>query len=156
MKKKEPRVIVGRVCWRCGSCGRYLPAQEFYEDRRTPNGLKSQCKTCHTRSNLKTRDLIKKRLANRAYMRRNRERNLVNVRAQECLASRKRPRTVGRRARYLLNLAVRRGDIVKPDNCSCCGRDDLILHGHHEDYSKPLDVTWLCSECHGERHQHAG
>ena len=27
------------------------------------------------------------------------------------------------------------------------------LHGHHEDYSQPLEVVWLCAPCHGLRHR---
>jgi hypothetical protein len=31
-----------------------------------------------------------------------------------------------------------------------CGRTPT--HAHHEDYSAPLDVVWLCAACHRRRH----
>lgn len=49
-------------------------------------------------------------------------------------------------------VAVRAGRLIKPENCSECGRAGRI-HGHHEDYSRPLDVVWLCGRCHGKRHK---
>ena len=33
-----------------------------------------------------------------------------------------------------------------------CGRTPT--HAHHEDYSKPLDVVWLCVRCHIRHHHH--
>lgn len=33
--------------------------------------------------------------------------------------------------------------------CCICGNK---AHAHHEDYSKPLEVIWLCPKHHGERH----
>ena len=54
-------------------------------------------------------------------------------------------------AHRLLTLAVGRGDLVRPTECSRCDSKSRTL-GHHEDYSKPLDVVWLCYPCHGKRH----
>src|SRR6266487_4953291 len=56
-----------------------------------------------------------------------------------------------RAARILLNNKVATGEIVRPTACIRCfavGR----VQGHHPDYSKPLEVLWLCKECHIEEH----
>ncbi len=39
-----------------------------------------------------------------------------------------------------------------PKICSKCGRSDLGIDGHHWDYSKPLEVEWLCDKCHKSLH----
>jgi hypothetical protein len=45
--------------------------------------------------------------------------------------------------------AVKSGRLIRPNHCSKCG---VICkpEGHHEDYSKPLEVQWLCRRCHLE------
>lgn len=53
------------------------------------------------------------------------------------------------RARYKLRYEVKKGNIIKPFNCSDC-KKKLPLQGHHEDYTKPLEVIWLCSKCHAK------
>lgn len=57
-------------------------------------------------------------------------------------------------ARRKFSSAVKSGKISKPSNCSDCGNltPSKYLHGHHEDYSRPLDVIWLCRKCHAARH----
>lgn len=52
-------------------------------------------------------------------------------------------------AHTLVNNAVRSGKIAKPNNCDRCGVESR-LHGHHKDYSKALEVMWLCPLCHKE------
>lgn len=46
-------------------------------------------------------------------------------------------------ARSYASVYKRRGKLVRRP-CALCGSADSQMH--HEDYSKPLDVTWLCTE----------
>ena len=51
-----------------------------------------------------------------------------------------------------LTYAVAAGKTGKPVHCEICASTDRI-HGHHHDYSKPLDVWWLCDHCHKLLHR---
>lgn len=55
-----------------------------------------------------------------------------------------------RKARDMVNARVRRGTMSKGP----CEResDDCLgpIQAHHDDYSKPLDVRWLCARHHCE------
>ncbi len=51
-------------------------------------------------------------------------------------------------ARRRLGKALKKGKIQKQP-CAC---GNTRVHGHHEDYSKPLDVIWLCASCHQKLH----
>lgn len=54
-------------------------------------------------------------------------------------------------AAYLaVKAALKTGELTKPKKCSACG-SSAPLHGHHEDYDKPLEVEWLCAKCHRKR-----
>ena len=48
-------------------------------------------------------------------------------------------------ARSTANHARKRGKLV-PEPCIACGAREVQMH--HEDYTKPLEVHWLCVECH--------
>lgn len=52
--------------------------------------------------------------------------------------------------RSYANVYLRRGSIEKKP-CEVCGSDNSQMH--HEDYSKPLEVKWLCREHHLEVHK---
>lgn len=55
------------------------------------------------------------------------------------------------KAHLMVSNAVRDGRLVKLP-CEVCGSVTRI-HGHHDDYSKPLDVVWLCPRHHSQRHR---
>jgi hypothetical protein len=58
------------------------------------------------------------------------------------------------RIRNRVHRAVKSGKLIKPDHCQHCGLvvpcdKPHALQAHHEDYSRPLEVEWLCYHCHG-------
>jgi hypothetical protein len=55
-------------------------------------------------------------------------------------------------ARKTLDYALRKGSIVRPNHCETC-KLECKPHGHHADYSMPLEVKWLCRICHLNAHQ---
>lgn len=94
------------------------------------------------------------------------ERNLEKAREMSLVATRKylstehgrkkaaerslewdRQNSTKRRVHDRTMYAVETGKLVRPSECSKCHKEGLP-HAHHEDYSKPYDVIWLCSTCH--------
>jgi len=51
--------------------------------------------------------------------------------------------------RSYLHVYIKRGKIKK-GVCEVCG--DPNVHGHHDDYTKPLEVRWFCEIHHLELH----
>jgi ribosomal protein S27AE len=54
------------------------------------------------------------------------------------------------KAQNQLNYAIRSGRVER-QACELCGTDKKV-HAHHHDYTKPLDVRWLCFRCHKASH----
>lgn len=52
-------------------------------------------------------------------------------------------------ARWKVARAIEAGRLVRQP-CEKCGNPKS--HGHHDDYSKPLQVRWLCKKHHDEHH----
>jgi hypothetical protein len=55
-------------------------------------------------------------------------------------------------ARKRVARAIASGKLT-PQPCRGCG--DLGVEAHHTDYSRPLDVVWLCRRCHDREHHPA-
>jgi hypothetical protein len=99
------------------------------------------CKTCHTE---KPRGEF-----HRSHAKRGHERICKSCRHQRQAEVRKGKHP----ARMQLTHAVgRQAILVRPDACERCGAEGAV-EGHHADYSKPLEVEWLCRSCHRLHHE---
>jgi len=54
------------------------------------------------------------------------------------------------KARKLVGRAIESGKLVRKP-CLICGKKEV--QGHHEDYSKPLDIIWICKKHHDMYHR---
>lgn len=139
----------------CCSCGQRKPLTDFYRDKGKADGRCSRCKACdreHTRRwNTEHRDQQRER-SSRYY-----PKYAEKSKARQARFRKDNPQKVA--AYVAVQRAVIRGDLVRPDACEQCGKNPgfnrqgcALIEAHHDDYSKPLDVRWLCSTCHKAHH----
>ncbi len=142
----------------CFKCGAMKPVEEFYKHIGMRDGYLGKCKECtkndsnqHRADNLDSCQEYDRKRANlphRVALRKEVTRTWVEDGRQAESQRRYRDKYPEKyHARTMLGNAVRDGVVVKPIHCSKCGAE-ANLEGHHEDYSKPLDVQWLCNSCH--------
>ena len=129
----------------CFKCGAEKPSSAFYAHPQMADGLLGKCKEC-TKSDSMSRYREKTAMII-AYEKR-RTATLERKTKRKAYYAKRDP--VKTRANTALNRAVRQGRITKKP-CEVCGTTTGI-EGHHEDYSKPLDVRWLCRKHHKEAH----
>jgi len=149
-KRRLSRTENGVEIFRCSSCHNFYPREGFYKNKRTILGLTSECKKCHILTSIKTRNRENGKRLNRESARRNRAKNPEKFRERELNYSHKREKNEKTKARELLNAAIRSGKIIKPDRCHRCGTIGRVT-AHHQNYKQPLEVEWLCYECHGNK-----
>jgi uncharacterized protein (DUF983 family) len=107
----------------CPMCKKEKPFEAFYPSKYKRNKRVTYCRLC---------ELEYKRNRKIKRPKRIKENRSENYQNQD---------NVGSKLRY----AIRIGKIER-EPCEICG--SKISHGHHEDYSKPFDVIWLCSKHH--------
>jgi DNA-binding transcriptional regulator YiaG len=58
------------------------------------------------------------------------------------------------RANKVVAYAIKHGKLTRPTHCAQC-LAEAFVEASHRDYSKPLEVAWLCRPCHrAEDKQH--
>lgn len=133
----------------CFKCQKTKSVEDFYAHPRMADGRLGKCKEC-TKIDVRNRP----KALTRAYDRR---RAQTPGRRAWASLSQKRIRELypeKYKARTAVSNAVRSGRLVKQP-CRECG-STLKVEGHHPDYSKPLDIVWLCDGCHHAEHQRVG
>jgi len=136
--------VESKVCFKCGEL---KDISLFYKHSQMADGHLGKCIEC-AKKDTKAR-LVLRRDYVREYERiRSRSARRMEYTRRHTLEWRARnPEKY--KAHCALNNALRDGKINKPGHCELCEREG-VLHGHHYDYSYPLDVIWLCAECHGQ------
>jgi hypothetical protein len=146
------------MTYTCKVCDVTSDAAEFYK------GLTSRCKECHKRKVKENRDSKadyykeydakrfkedpKVRARHRRYSK-TKAGKASNLKSQNLW---RKSNPDKRAAHVILNNAIRAGRVGKPKDCSKCGAGGRI-EGHHHDYTRPLDVVWLCRQCHVKEHK---
>lgn len=131
----------------CIRCSRTLSLDEFYLHSQMADGHLNKCKDC-CRS-----DAIKNRESRLDYYREYDRQRFSSERRKKSLSERQRKlratQPIKVAARQAVSRAVRSG-LLHKQPCEKCGCTKV--DAHHDDYSKPLDVRWLCRKHHLMEH----
>jgi ribosomal protein S27AE len=138
----------------CFKCKRELPLDMFYKHPEMKDGRVNKCKECNKR------DVRENRAAKIDYYReydnaRSKTKKRRDLSSRQCKKYRQENR-IKYAAHILVSNAIRSGRLIKQDRCSECGESESMIHGHHDDYTKPLEVRWLCARCHNAWHKRNG
>ena len=148
----------------CKECGVEKELGSFYKHSRMLDGHLNKCIECvktrvkqHRTANL---DRVRQYDKSRANQPHRVQARKDYVATEQGKATRKKAGQAYNK-RYPLKYAshvitsnaIRDGKLVRPEKCSTCDSTEKI-EGHHDDYTKPFDVRWLCESCHKEWHRH--
>lgn len=151
---------------KCSKCLVEKRATEFSKCSANKDGLQRWCKLCssaefkswmntgigkeivrrHNLSRWKTDEgRHKMRLLKKRWRQTKRGKD-INLKLASAYIKRNKEKILCRRK---LKSAIRSGELLR-EPCVICGNKES--HGHHADYSKPLDVKWLCHLHHNQEH----
>jgi membrane-associated HD superfamily phosphohydrolase len=142
---QEYNMIRSKECFKCKTI---MPLSEFYKHSAMGDGHLNKCKECAKTDVKKHReDNIEKV---RAYDR-ERGKRPERMAAQVSITRLWRAEDKRRaKAHNAVSQAIKKGKLVR-QSCERC--EAKKTEAHHEDYDKPLEVMWLCTPCHKQRHK---
>jgi len=157
----------------CSNCGETKPPSDFYRSGRAADGLQGWCAACHRdyrREWRKGNERAKQQERGYSFANKNRNRKRRrnwrrehpetreadmrwcrdNPEKRAAIALRSRLNNLEKHAaRGKVKTAIAKGILVR-GWCEVCGKRPV--HAHHDDYSKPLEVRWLCQYHHQQEH----
>ena len=156
---------------RCARCKEWKERKYFHRDSTKLDGVRGTCKLCISSYELERRAQphIAVRIRESAYKYNRSEKGKASMLARNKTEKQKEYCRRDTRRRYRLypekvaahskvKNEIKKGRLIR-QSCEHCGRKPekvngrQIIHAHHEDYSKPLDIIWLCKEHHAELHR---
>lgn len=147
----------------CARCEGHLPLTDFPRNKWKSDGLSIYCRACVRLFYLERRANDKDYSLKRNAQIRARRINKNEALLAKDRRDKKRYRALypeKQRAKGVLRNAVSIGFLVRPKQCPACKIDDprgidgrTLIQAHHNDYSKPLEVQWLCVHCHAAMHR---
>jgi len=136
----------------CSRCKETKPLAHFYYNKAARDGLRGDCKEC-VKATVARTDKAYKARRGIEYARENSRRH--KQRHQAKYTEKQREWRVDSPLKYKAHnragKAIRLGKLQRPKECERCGAMGRI-EGHHPDYTKPLEIQWLCSRCHMKEH----
>lgn len=156
------RTLADRICETCGGmfrpadrhkrfCSKSCSSQWIWTRRQRPSfevGSRRTCRKCQSVTAV-TESMSRLRQFTCAACASKRARILRKVNPSMRAATIKRWRErhpEKRRAQTAVMNAIAVGRLMKPGRCEQC--EVVTVEAHHDDYSKPLSVQWLCRTCH--------
>lgn len=148
----------------CRECNQEKPLTNFYKHAKMADGHLNKCVECvkarvlkHREANLEKIQAYDKERGNLPHRVKARKEYMKTEAGKQ---ARKRASAVQKKrypmayaAHVITGNAIRDGKLTQASNCSVCNSTEKI-EGHHDDYTKPLEVRWLCKKCHKEWHRH--
>ncbi len=139
---------------KCFKCNQILDLSQFYTHSRMADGHLNKCKLCtkidvENRRKEKLKDIdwiLSERKRHREKSRRYRELGMASKSNSAKKWILENP--AKRKAHNAVNSALRLGKLHRHPCCICGNKAEA----HHEDYSRPLDVIWVCWKHHAELH----
>ena len=144
---------------RCCRCKEEKDLKEFNKCKSAKDGLQYMCKICQKEHYQLNREKRKEYVQmnketikeyQKAYKKQYSQLNREKMRDYRKQYYHRNPEK--QIVRNMLNNAVKSGKVHKPVFCSSC-EGDKHLEAHHTDYTKPLEVLWLCRSCHVDLHR---
>ena len=135
----------------CVKCGEVKPTCDFNKKRNANDGLFPYCKNCRREYNRARRD----NPSERSQQLRRESSARFKVAHPNYDAEYRAANKFKVAARKALNNSIACGNTIKPERCDECELPFPAneIEGHHDDYTTPLMVDWLCRKCHGIRHR---
>lgn len=133
---------------KCFKCGIKKNESDFYAHPQMADGLLGKCKDCTKKDVKKDREESERAREYDRARSKTKERKIFLANQQK----KRRAAHPEKNSAYLkVYRAIKKGLLIR-EKCFCGQKAEA----HHDDYSKPLDVKWLCKKHHEQRHRQLG